>query len=201
MIAWETVIVAVAALVLASVPFIWLVRNRGVRRDRATEGRIDGLLLLTTLTLDLLAIGMVALALARATGEAREHRGSRPVQARVERCWIVTVPRGLADGRSYTLECALAHGTGIRESVDTVWTGFIRRAAAYEDWMAANPPGTGLALRQTIRPPARLVGFAQAVPSTRTAARAAGRAFGFSLVALLAFLLSRFFVRQRRAAM
>lgn len=200
MIAWTTVIVAVVALALASVPFAWLVRTRGARRDRASEGRIDGLLLLSTLMLGVFAIAMATLALVRAAGEARDVRASRPVQARVERCWIGTVPGSRAGGPTYTLECALSHGAGIRQAVDTVRTGYIGSRTAYEAWVTAHPPGSTLALRQALRAPHRLLGFEHVAPSTRTGARAAGRAFGFALVALLAFLLSRFLARQRRRA-
>lgn len=190
--------VALAALALAAVPWVWVWRQRGPRRVRSTEGRIDGLLLMATLLLTLFAAVMSAVAIVRGVRERREFRHSRPAVVRIERCAIEQRRNGgRMAGRSWSLSCELAHEMDGTPMVDTVRAGFPSRSAGYVAWVSAHPPGMPFPLRRMTRPPYRLVGFEQVVPSTRTAGHAAGRALGFSLAALLALLVSRLLVRMR----
>lgn len=189
--------VAAVAVLMALVPLAWAYRQRGPRRDRSREGRVDGLLLLATFLLAVFAVAMSVVATARVLRERREIADSRPVTLRLEQCWVGSQRTGgRTGGTSYDLTC---HATDVRNGqvLDTIRAGSPGSRSSYDEWVTEHPPGSAVTLRRMVQPPAQIVGFEHLVPSTRTAAHASGRAFGFALVALVAFLLSRLLVRRR----
>ena len=188
-----------ASAVLAALPLVWLLRHRGARRDRAGEGKLDGLLLLGALVLAVFALFMAGTSLVRRPREARIAAEWQAVEATVGSC-TVTERRtsGRTGGRSQELSCTvrLAAADGAVER--TLTAGYPSRRSTYDRWIAAHPAGSTITLLRDPRAPATVVGLDLIAPSTTTARAAADQALRFAAVAAALFALSRLVVARRR---
>ena len=190
-----------ATAVLAALPFAWVVRSRGARRDRRREGKADGTLLLGALLLALFALFMGGTSLVRRAREAHIAAEWRPVQALVAGCTVAEQRTGgRAGGRSHELSCTVRVNANGDAPEHTLTAGHPWRRAAYDEWLAAHPAGTELTLWQDPRDPSTIVGLDLVAPSTTTARAAADQALRFAAVAAVLFALSRLIVAHRRAA-
>jgi len=189
----------VASVVLAALPFAWMARNRGARRDRASEGRSDGLLLLGAAVLALFAFFLSGTSLVRRAREARVAAEWEPVRARIERCGVAERRGGGRNGsRSYEL-CCTVRADGAAEP-HALTAGYPPRRAGYDAWLAAHPAGSAIPLRRDPQDPARLGGLDLVAPSTTTARAAADQALRFAVLAAVLLAISRLIVARRRAA-
>jgi hypothetical protein len=184
----------VFTILLACAPVLWMVRRHGPNRPRR-EGKFDGVLLLASLVCSGIALTLVWVSLARASVERRRTSESRPLVTTVEGCWITDQRSGGRDAaRSYELRCDVTYpdaaaAGGVRRS--TVRAGYPGSRDSYDQWIAAHPPGSTLALRQ-LQGSGALWGFDHVIDSTTTsAAHAERRALAFAMAAAVLLLCSR----------
>lgn len=188
------------ALLLSGVPFIWLLRQRGVRRQH-NEGALDGVLLLGSLLSAGFALVMAGVALTREARERRTDGATRPLAVRIESCSVVDQRTG---GRNATtsaeLRCEVAFQTGTTLVRETVRAGYPSSRRPYDDWITEHPAGSTITLRQTAQHPTSISGFDRIVPATTTAYHAARRSLLFAAASCVLFALSRLAVRARTHA-
>lgn len=190
----------IATVALAALPVGWVVRHRGTRRDRAGEGKVDGILMLGALVLAAFALVLAVVAVVRERREAQVAAGWRPITARLERCAVAERRGGGRGGaRAYELACTARVTVAGQPTVRTVSAGFPPRRAAYDAWVAAHPPGSAIRLWQDPRDPTALVGLAQLASGTTTAAAASTRALTFAVVSAALFGTARLVARRRAA--
>ena len=187
-----------AGFLLAMVPFVWLLYQRGTRR-RGDEGRLDGILLLGSLLTAGFALAMAGVALTRGMRDRRIDATSRPLIARIESCSVADQRTGGRDAaRSAELRCDVAFQAGTTLVRQSLRAGYPPSRKPYDAWITAHPAGSVITLRQSAEQPTSIYGFDRTVPSTTTAAHAARRSLLFAVTSCVLFALSRMVVRVRR---
>jgi hypothetical protein len=120
---------------LAATPLAWVVRHRGRRREHQ-EGKVDGALLLGALVCALIALVMSAVAATRSVKERRAYAASRPIETTVDACTVSAQRVGGRDAvRSHELRCELVFLRDSQPVRTTVWAGYPRHRAAYDEWV------------------------------------------------------------------
>jgi hypothetical protein len=176
---------------LAATPLAWVVRHRGRRREHQ-EGKVDGALLLGALVCALIALVMSAVAATRSVKERRAYAASRPIETTVDACTVSAQRVGGRDAvRSHELRCELVFLRDSQPVRTTVWAGYPRHRAAYDEWVGQHPPGSTLLLRQSLGADRAIWGLERLVPATTTSSHAQRTALGFAVAGCLLLTLSR----------
>ena len=195
---------AIASTLLLStlflaIPFTWLVRHRGARRDRAHEGTVDGLTALAGYLVCLLAIALAVAALFLARRESRIRASWTPLSATIDHC-DVREQRATRSSITYSAHCALlAPGPEARVEREASVRA-PRSRLAVERWIAQHPPGSTVSLYSNPANPAMLWGLGIDSPvATSTARTASQSSVAMAMAGCAVFFISRIIVAARRA--